>query len=93
MLPQALHMGARKSHRELGRPRNPWTFCSPRLIAAFYILCADNEVDRSTDEKRIRWAAGDIADKRPPLLGWHPHLCITLQGMVAEMIELPCLKD
>jgi len=38
----------------------------------FYILCPDNEVDRRTDEKRIRWAAGDIADNRPPLSRWHP---------------------
>ena len=38
----------------------------------FYILCPDNEVDRRTDEKRIRWAAGDLADNRPPLSRWHP---------------------
>lgn len=38
----------------------------------FYILCPDNEVDRRTDEKRIRWAAGDIAENRPPLSRWHP---------------------
>jgi len=38
----------------------------------FYIICPDNEVDRRTDEKRIRWAAGDIADNRPPLSRWHP---------------------
>ncbi|MXN63998.1 SDR family NAD(P)-dependent oxidoreductase [Stappia sp. GBMRC 2046] len=38
----------------------------------FYILCPDNEVDRETDEKRILWAAGDIAENRPPLSRWHP---------------------
>jgi NAD(P)-dependent dehydrogenase (short-subunit alcohol dehydrogenase family) len=38
----------------------------------FYILCPDNEVDRHLDEKRIRWAAGDIAENRPPLSRWHP---------------------
>ncbi|MDX8481580.1 SDR family NAD(P)-dependent oxidoreductase [Mesorhizobium sp. VK24D] len=38
----------------------------------FYILCPDNEVDRATDEKRIHWAAGDIAENRPPLSRWHP---------------------
>lgn len=38
----------------------------------FYILCPDNEVDRGTDEKRILWAAGDIAHNRPPLSRWHP---------------------
>lgn len=38
----------------------------------FYILCPDNEVDRPTDERRIVWAAGDIAENRPPLSRWHP---------------------
>ncbi|MGC9369907.1 MAG: SDR family NAD(P)-dependent oxidoreductase [Paracoccaceae bacterium] len=38
----------------------------------FYILCPDNDVDRATDEKRILWAAGDIAENRPPLSRWHP---------------------
>ena len=38
----------------------------------FYILCPDNEVDRTTDAKRIIWAAGDIAENRPPLSRWHP---------------------
>ncbi|MFD1328751.1 SDR family NAD(P)-dependent oxidoreductase [Mycoplana ramosa] len=38
----------------------------------FYILCPDNEVDRATDQKRIRWAAGDIIENRPPLSRWHP---------------------
>lgn len=38
----------------------------------FYILCPDNEVDRSLDKKRILWSAGDIAENRPPLSRWHP---------------------
>ncbi len=38
----------------------------------FYILCPDNEVTRELDAKRIRWAAGDIAENRPPLSRWHP---------------------
>ncbi|WP_374641665.1 SDR family NAD(P)-dependent oxidoreductase [Tabrizicola sp.] len=38
----------------------------------FYILCPDNEVDRATDARRILWAAGDIAENRPPLSRWHP---------------------
>jgi hypothetical protein len=35
-------------------------------------LCPDNEVTRTTDEKRIAWAAGDIIENRPPLSRWHP---------------------
>ena len=38
----------------------------------FYILCPDGEVTPEMDAKRIRWAAGDITEKRPPLTRWHP---------------------
>jgi NAD(P)-dependent dehydrogenase (short-subunit alcohol dehydrogenase family) len=38
----------------------------------FYILCPDNDVARSTDERRMLWAAGDIVENRPPLSRWHP---------------------
>ena len=38
----------------------------------FYIICPDNEVTSATDAKRILWAAGDIAENRPPLSRWHP---------------------
>lgn len=38
----------------------------------FYILCPDNEVDRTTDEKRILWAAEDIIRNRPALSRWRP---------------------
>ena len=38
----------------------------------FYILCPDNDVPRSLDEKRILWSAGDIVENRPALSRWHP---------------------
>ena len=38
----------------------------------FYIICPDNEVTREIDNARILWAAGDIAENRPPLSRWHP---------------------
>ena len=38
----------------------------------FYILCPDNDVPRSLDEKRMAWAMGDIIENRPPLSRWHP---------------------
>jgi NAD(P)-dependent dehydrogenase (short-subunit alcohol dehydrogenase family) len=48
-------------------------FMIARLGAGdFYILCPDNDVDRSLDNKRILWAAGDIVRNRPPLSRWHP---------------------
>jgi hypothetical protein len=38
----------------------------------FYILCPDNDVPRSLDEKRMAWAIGDIIHNRPALSRWHP---------------------
>jgi hypothetical protein len=67
------------AHGRTEKPGGAWT---PEQTVAFmfesvdrgdfYILCPDNEVDRATDEKRIIWAAGDIAENRPPLSRWHP---------------------
>ena len=61
------------------KPAAAWTaaqvidFMLERLAAGdFYILCPDNEVDRATDARRIRWAAGDVAENRPALSRWHP---------------------
>lgn len=38
----------------------------------FYILCPDNDVPRSVDERRMRWAMDDIILNRPALSRWHP---------------------
>lgn len=38
----------------------------------FYVICPDNDVDRTTDEKRIQWNAEDIIQNRPALSRWHP---------------------
>ncbi len=61
------------------KPAGAWTpeqtvdFMMTRLEAGdFYILCPDNDVTREMDERRILWAAGDIAQNRPPLSRWHP---------------------
>jgi NAD(P)-dependent dehydrogenase (short-subunit alcohol dehydrogenase family) len=61
------------------KPAAAWTpdqtvdFMIERLAAGdFYILCPDNDVPRSLDERRILWAAGDIVENRPPLSRWHP---------------------
>jgi NAD(P)-dependent dehydrogenase (short-subunit alcohol dehydrogenase family) len=37
----------------------------------FYILCPDNNVTREVDALRIKWAADDIVENRPPLSRWH----------------------
>lgn len=61
------------------KPEGAWTpeetvdFMIARIEEGdFYILCPDNEVSRSLDERRILWAAGDIVENRPPLSRWHP---------------------
>ncbi|PPQ15850.1 short-chain dehydrogenase [Bradyrhizobium sp. AC87j1] len=61
------------------KPAGAWTpeqtvdFMLARLeVGDFYILCPDNDVPRALDEKRMRWAAGDIVENRPPLSRWHP---------------------
>lgn len=66
------------AHGRVEKPAGAWTPTQTVefLFAAvergdFYILCPDNEVDRKLDEKRILWAAGDIAENRPPLSRWH----------------------
>ena len=61
------------------KPPGAWTpeqtvdFMITRVEAGeFYILCPDNDVPRSLDERRILWAAGDIVENHPPLSRWHP---------------------
>jgi NAD(P)-dependent dehydrogenase (short-subunit alcohol dehydrogenase family) len=50
----------------------------------FYILCPDNDVPRSLDERRILWAAGDIVENRPPLSRWHPDYADAFARFVKE---------
>jgi NAD(P)-dependent dehydrogenase (short-subunit alcohol dehydrogenase family) len=61
------------------KPAGAWTpeqtvdFMIERVEAGdFYILCPDNDVPRSLDERRMLWAAGDIVENRPALSRWHP---------------------
>ena len=73
------------------KPAGAWTpeqtvaFMLERIEAGdFYILCPDNEVSRSLDEKRILWAAGDIVDNRPPLSRWHPDYAEAFEAFVKQ---------
>jgi len=66
------------AHGRLEKPAAAWTpeqtadFMIERVSAGdFYILCPDNDVPRSLDERRFLWAAGDIVENRPPLSRWH----------------------
>ena len=66
----------------IGTPEKPpaaWTadqtvtfFIDSMNRGDFYILCPDNDVPRSLDEKRIAWNLGDIIENRPALSRWHP---------------------
>lgn len=61
------------------KPASAWTSAQTvdhfiaRLAAGdFYILCPDNDVDATRDQRRIAWSAEDIAQNRPALSRWHP---------------------
>lgn len=71
------------------KPAGAWTpeqtvdFMLERLATDdFYILCPDNDVPRPLDEKRILWAAGDIAENRPALSRWHPDYAEAFKAFV-----------
>lgn len=73
------------------KPAGAWTpdetvdFMLERLEAGdFYILCPDNDVPRSLDERRILWAAGDIVENRPPLSRWHPDYAEAFKAFVEK---------
>jgi NAD(P)-dependent dehydrogenase (short-subunit alcohol dehydrogenase family) len=73
------------------KPAAAWTpeqtidFMIERVEAGdFYILCPDNDVPRSLDERRILWAAGDIVENRPALSRWHPDFAQAFAAFVEE---------
>jgi NAD(P)-dependent dehydrogenase (short-subunit alcohol dehydrogenase family) len=37
----------------------------------FYILCPDNDVTRTMDERRMQWGVDDLIRNRPALSRWH----------------------
>jgi NAD(P)-dependent dehydrogenase (short-subunit alcohol dehydrogenase family) len=73
------------------KPAGAWTpeqtvdFMMERIEAGdFYILCPDNDVPRSLDEKRMLWAAGDIVENRPALSRWHPDFAEAFAAFVKD---------
>lgn len=73
------------------KPAAAWTpvqtvdFMMTRIAAGdFYILCPDNDVSRELDEKRIRWAIGDIVENRPALSRWHPDYADAFAAFVKD---------
>jgi NAD(P)-dependent dehydrogenase (short-subunit alcohol dehydrogenase family) len=79
LIPGFVYTGFTKARGIAERPAGAWTpeqvidFLLPALERGdFYVLCPDNETTRAMDEKRIRWAAEDLIENRPPLSRWHP---------------------
>jgi NAD(P)-dependent dehydrogenase (short-subunit alcohol dehydrogenase family) len=77
------------------KPPGAWTpeqtvdFMMQRLEAGdFYILCPDNDVSRSLDERRILWAAGDIVENRPALSRWHPDYAEAFAAFVKKAASI-----
>ena len=71
------------------KPAGAWTpeqtvdFMIARIDEGdFYILCPDNDVPRSLDERRILWAAQDIIENRPPLSRWHADYAKAFEAFV-----------
>jgi len=78
LVPGWVHTGLTANGRS-EKPAGAWTpeqlvdYFLDRLDAGdFYIICPDNDVTRELDAARMVWAAGDIAENRPPLSRWHP---------------------
>jgi NAD(P)-dependent dehydrogenase (short-subunit alcohol dehydrogenase family) len=79
LIPGFTYTGFTRARGVASKPDAAWT---PEQVVGmlidamaqgdFYILCPDNEVDRRTDIKRIRWGQADIVENRPALSRWHP---------------------
>ncbi|MEM9630511.1 MAG: SDR family NAD(P)-dependent oxidoreductase [Pseudomonadota bacterium] len=61
------------------KPASAWTseqtvdhFIARMTAGDFYVLCPDNDVDSTRDQRRAEWAMGDVIENRPPLSRWHP---------------------
>ncbi|MBB3019089.1 NAD(P)-dependent dehydrogenase (short-subunit alcohol dehydrogenase family) [Microvirga lupini] len=79
LIPGFVYTGFTKARGVSEKPAGAWEpeqvidFLLPALERGdFYVLCPDNETTREMDEKRIRWAAEDMIENRPPLSRWHP---------------------
>lgn len=69
------------------KPASAWTseetvdyMISRMSQGDFYILCPDNDVDSTRDQRRVAWSAGDIIENRPALSRWHPDFAETFKS-------------
>jgi len=77
-IPGFVYTGFAKARGVTEKPAGAWTpeqtvefLLDSMGKGDFYVLCPDGETTREMDEKRIRWAADDIVENRPPLSRWH----------------------
>ncbi len=82
------------SRGQAEKPAAAWTADQviDYLLAAveagvFYVICPDNDVDEALDAARIRWAAEDVAARRPPLSRWHPEFKDAFEAFIAGQGE------
>jgi len=78
LIPGFTHTGI-GGQQGAAKPPGAWTaeqvidrMVGQMSVGDFYIICPDNEVTSELDKKRIRWAAEDLIQNRPPLSRWHP---------------------
>jgi NAD(P)-dependent dehydrogenase (short-subunit alcohol dehydrogenase family) len=62
-----------KPHSDAWMPMQIIDFMQNEIDSGrFYIICPDNDVNRTTDNLRMTWTMQDITQNRPPLSRWHP---------------------
>jgi NAD(P)-dependent dehydrogenase (short-subunit alcohol dehydrogenase family) len=62
-----------KPHSDAWMPHQVIDFMQQEVDQGrFYIICPDNDVDRTTDNVRMTWTMQDVTQNRPPLSRWHP---------------------
>ncbi|MGY2052758.1 SDR family NAD(P)-dependent oxidoreductase [Methylobacterium sp. JK268] len=79
LIPGFVYTGLTRARGVAEKPAGAWTpeqtvetMAAAMEAGDFYILCPDNETTRAQDEKRMRWAIGDLVENRPALSRWHP---------------------
>jgi len=82
--------------RSNSKPRGAWMpeqvidyLLSALAVGNFYILCPDNDVSRTIDNRRIQWAADDIIRNRPALSRWHPDYKEEFAAFIAPIPPVP----
>ncbi len=82
--PAGLPAAVPKNRLARGRRNRRSISCWKVLSAATSTFCARTTMCRARWTKRIRWAAGDIVENRPPLSRWHPDFAEAFAAFLRE---------